>query len=821
MHIASYKEQISTMNKNAIAKTMVYSWLIALVVLSRAWAAPVVNIGIIYDGEWQRYQGSNEIIKKEILELTKNEFQVRFPADKSINGRWSYEEIKKGVDRLLADPQVNIVLALGTVASQEVSQRTHLTKPVIAPFVIDPLLQKLPRDGNKSGVKNLNYLYSPESFDHSLQVFHQVAQFSHLAILVNPLIKERLPTDKLLSGTLSQSLPVKKISLISVTPPVSSILNAIPKEVDAVMLTPLLELSESELTTLAQGLVARQIPSFSLVGRDEVDKGIMMSLMPPSDIYRMARRIALNVQRILLKEDAGQLETSFRQSEQLSINVATARAIEIWPSWSVLTEADLVHDEVTNPDQTLTLTQAIQRAVAYNLDLAASGKEVEVSRQDVRRAVANLLPQVEIAYQGQKIDRDRADASFGVQRDRETSGNITLTQPVFVESAWANLTIQERLRKAKELELEQTRLDITLDAAKNYLNVLRSKSSERIRKNNLKVTRSNLELANTRVVLGAAQSTEVYRWESEIANKQREVINAQSQTQQAFIALRRLLHIPQATILKIEETSLDDPVLIVMDKRLDRFLDNPWMIEIFDSFMVEEGLTSTPELKRWHEVIAAQERSMASAQRAFYVPEVTFQGTANKKLSQSDANLPNFPGANFDTLDKEEWSLGFSVKLPIDISGSKLAEYRKSNQELQKLKLQYESAREQVEERIRIFLYKANASYAAIQLAQKSAIAARKNLQSVADSYSKGSSSILNLLDAQDTAFAADENAANAVYDFLIDLMEVQRAIGKFDFFASKEDREQWFKRLEAYFAKQRQQKRKAHASYQVKKDTK
>ena len=61
---------------------------------------------------------------------------------------------------------------------------------------------------------------------------------------------------------------------------------------------------------------------------------------------------------------------------------------------------------------------------------------------------------------------------------------------------------------------------------------------------------------------------------------------------------------------------------------------------------------------------------------------------------------------------------------------------------------------------------------------------------------------IIKLLDSQDAALAANEAASNAVYDFLIDLMNVQRAIGKFDYFVYAEERIGWFQRLQSFFAK-------------------
>ena len=86
-------------------------------------------------------------------------------------------------------------------------------------------------------------------------------------------------------------------------------------------------------------------------------------------------------------------------------------------------------------------------------------------------------------------------------------------------------------------------------------------------------------------------------------------------------------------------------------------------------------------------------------------------------------------------------------------------------------------------------------------LAEGSAEAARRNLELVSDSYERGVVSIVDLLDAQNAALVSDQVAANAVFDFLIDLMEVQRSAVNFDFFLSAADRAAWFQRLERAFA--------------------
>ncbi len=117
------------------------------------------------------------------------------------------------------------------------------------------------------------------------------------------------------------------------------------------------------------------------------------------------------------------------------------------------------------------------------------------------------------------------------------------------------------------------------------------------------------------------------------------------------------------------------------------------------------------------------------------------------------------------------------------------------------LRLDRESLAQQIEERIRVALFAASSTFAAIGLSAEAAAAAERNLELVTDSYSRGTVSIIDLLDAQNQALVAKEFAVNAVFDFLIDLMEVERATSTFDFFASEEGRSAWLNRLAEYYA--------------------
>ena len=69
-------------------------------------------------------------------------------------------------------------------------------------------------------------------------------------------------------------------------------------------------------------------------------------------------------------------------------------------------------------------------------------------------------------------------------------------------------------------------LDVTLETASAYIDVLRAKTQERIARENLRLTHENLERARIRTQVGVASLAEVYRWEAQLAADRQTVIFA-------------------------------------------------------------------------------------------------------------------------------------------------------------------------------------------------------------------------------------------------------------------------------------------------------
>ena len=273
-----------------------------------------------------------------------------------------------------------------------------------------------------------------------------------------------------------------------------------------------------------------RLPSFSMLGRDDVEAGLLASIAPQYLLRRIGRRIALNTQRIILGEDPSTFKVAFPLGEKLTINMATGRAIGFYPSWSALTEADLLNERVEEVQRRYTLESAVRGAIESNLELAAINRNVAAGEQLVKEARSVLLPQVDLDARGEVIDEDRAQARAGFQPERSLSGAVTATQLIYDEDSWSNYSVEKNLQTSREEERDTLELDVIRDTAVAYFNVLRAKTLERVERSNLELTRANLERARVRVSTGVANRSEEFRWTSEIAGNRAEVLFAQART---------------------------------------------------------------------------------------------------------------------------------------------------------------------------------------------------------------------------------------------------------------------------------------------------
>jgi hypothetical protein len=118
---------------------------------------PRVTIGMVVDGPGRRPGQSTELIEQEIASLLDGQYTVRFPEEKRLDGAWAASRVRSALDQLLADPEVDVVIAVGALSSLEAGGRGPLPKPVLATAILFPEIFDIPYQERSRRVFGLGF----------------------------------------------------------------------------------------------------------------------------------------------------------------------------------------------------------------------------------------------------------------------------------------------------------------------------------------------------------------------------------------------------------------------------------------------------------------------------------------------------------------------------------------------------------------------------------------------------------------------------------------------------------------------------------------
>ncbi len=751
-------------------------------------------MGVVMDGPSQRQVLPLSLIEREVATLMGREFNVRFPVSKIRDGGWTIEGIEAAVREQLTDGEVDIVIANGLLAAHEIMRIEHLPKPVIATIVADPVLQNLPNVDGRSARKNLVYLSDDHTVGSDLDLFHSMVKFKHLAILIDRLFIETLPQLAQTTAAAQKRLNIE-ISLVPIETSPTDALEALPSAADAVYVPPLPRFDESSMRELASGLIERRLPSFSLLGLDTLELGLLMTGVGRNvELTRAARRVALNLQSILLGTNASQLKVGLLQPQKLAINMRTARAIGYSPRWKELDAAILLNEKPDHDTTQYTFVEAVARSVESNLSLQIDSIDRAIADDQVRAARSALLPQLSANMGATTIDSDRANPAFAAERESEFG--IEASQVIYSERFHSGLDIAKLLRDAEDHAFQTRVLDIIEATATAYLTVLQANAQESVRESNVSVTEQNLELATTRRQIGQAGRSDVLRWESQLASDRQSLYAARADADQAMTELKRILNLELSDRLGVSDAGISTLIAMLDSERFQRFFDNPQKFSIFRRYQVERALKNSPELKEIESQIAGGERNLLAAKRAYYVPDVSLVGQANTNLHRGGSGS-SLRGTG---LDDEQWSIGVQATLPLFEGGARRADTDVARHQLSQLTLSRADIQLAIEARAIAALQKTGGTYPAMRLSRKASASARANLTLVTEAYSVGTMSVTDLIDAQNAALSAELSAAQARYAFMRDFVAVLRAVADFDLLLEVDAADAWYTEVDQYF---------------------
>ncbi|MDD3148144.1 MAG: TolC family protein, partial [Candidatus Riflebacteria bacterium] len=728
--------------------------------------------------------------------------EVQFEPELVKHGSWKIVNIQNSLDSLLKNTDVDAILAVGPLASQLASTRGSYARPVIAAHVINASMQGLKKEDGTSGVDNLAFIDLGIDLGRHIERFQEIKDFKTLHLVIHPCLIEGIP---LLAEHLENQARERGVKLFVV--PATSNLSEVASHLvaaEAVYLAPAMDITSEQQRQLIGKINALKLPSMAMIGRAPVESGVLCSIAMEIDTQKLARRIALNFQRLLMGDNPSIFQVDFSHSERLTINMQTAREIGVFPTWEQMTDAVLINEEPDNVERKLSISEVIETALLRNLQLIAKKQELAAGEQAVNRARSNLRPKLSAFGRQTVLDKDRAE-SIMTSGEYTTQLGADLLFVLYSEQARAGIDIQKLFQNARREEERALMLDVIRDAAIAYLNVLKTRTLQNIQRDNLEVTRANLEIARFREQVGTSGPAEVYRWEIQMAGARQAVIDASAMRKKAEMAMNQILNAGQEEDFTTTDCDIFSQVFFLDHTRVAPYIDNQMGYKVFRDFLVADTYAFSPEIQQIGRGIEAMERSHRSARSRFNHPVVALQGNFSRTLRETGIGdvKPAMPApfnSVFSYPDKNDWHVALNISLPLFEGGDRKAAVKEAEATIKKLEAERGFLMQRLELNTRASLEDARASFSSIGLAQTRAGYAEKTLSLVQSAYSRGAVNILDLIDAQNAFLVAKEASTNAVFSFLSDFVKVCRAVGTFDFILNPESNDHWYDRLEAFY---------------------
>jgi outer membrane protein TolC len=449
--------------------------------------------------------------------------------------------------------------------------------------------------------------------------------------------------------------------------------------------------------------------------------------------------------------------------------------------------------------KTYNVVSVVEQALGKNLSLLSSHKNIEISKQNVKTAKSNYLPSITSSVSGTYVDPDLAEISNGQSPEYSTSGNITLQQTLFSPAANANITIQKNLEKAQEESYNTDELNTVLNASTVYFNALILKANLEIRMRNLDLTKKNLQIAEENFEAGQSGKSDVLRFRSELAQNTQQMVEAINQLEQGFININQMLNNPVEMRVDVEDAVLDQGIYENYNyEQLTELLDSPSTREPFISFLVEEAKKNAPELKSLDYNLKATERSIKLSGSNRFLPTVALQGQYNRTFSRDGkgSTIPlGIPGALLD----DNYNVAINVSLPLFNRNQNNID--KQTAIIQKDQIDYnrQNSELNIAANVRSGILDLVNQVSNIELSKVSEQTAKESLDLSQSSYQEGAINFVQLIDAQNNYLNAQLSKANAVYNFLISAIQLERNIGYYFLLHSKEENEKFTERFQEY----------------------
>lgn len=734
------------------------------------------NIGILLDVNSPELDGFLEKLKTEIIAVVGEDAHINFNNNNVLINNYNLQKATANYNALITQ-NVDIILVTGVINKQVIDAQNTYVKPIILFGVYDKDKFKFENGQLTSNIPNFTPILIYQKPEEDLKTLKQLTDFKKVGIVVEKHVLENISLNKLYDSI------VEELGVSYTFIPfdnVQDIVNQLTADIDAVYFAGGFLLSVDDIKEISEVLIEKKLPSITVTTTSDVVNGLMATYQSHDNVSQFFRRIALSVEAVVAGENLANVPIYLSENKKLTLNINTAKRIGVPLKFSLISSTNIVGNIVDVPSvKQYSLLDVMQIALQNNLNLKSSEQNTLLAAQDVKVAKSDFMPLIIASASGNYIDPELAKVAKGQNPEYSTSGSIGLNQTLFSEPAIANISIQKSLEKAELAWYDSEQLNAVYNASTAYFDCLILKANLQIQSKNLEVTKKNLQVAQQNYEAGQSGKSDVLRFQSEFAQNTQSLVEALSQLKKAYNALNKQLNNPIDMEISVKDAEINDGVFEDYDyKVINNFLDDPTLRTPFLNFLYEEALRNTPDLKALAYNLEATERSIKLYGLGRIAPKLSLRGQYNYEFSRSGYGT-EYP-IGFTQPPQGYYNVGLHLSIPIVDQNLKNINKQTATIQKDQLTINLEDTKLNLEKSLNDAVLNLMDQISNIELSDLSQRTAKESLELTQTSYESGAVNIVQLLDAQNNYLNAEQNKINAIYNYLLGTITIQRLIGDF-----------------------------------------
>ncbi len=402
----------------------------------------------------------------------------------------------------------------------------------------------------------------------------------------------------------------------------------------------------------------------------------------------------------------------------------------------------------------LTLLDAIDRGLKYNLGIILSNQGNESARAARIRALSELLPHIN-ARVGESVQQVNL-AAYGIPLGPGTPSIVgpfaifdargLLTENLSFRSLYEKRAADQNLNAAK-FSYQNTRDLVVLVTGASYLQALADASRVDSVKAQVDTAQALYDQAQNLKSAGMTAGIDVLRAQVELQAQQQRLLVAQNDYDKQMLSLARVIGLPMGQDFKLaDKIPLAAPVPITFEEAMKRAFDK------------------RSDYKQAQAQLSAAELSKKAAQ-AERLPSLGVNGDYGI--------LGKTPGNSHGT-----FTAAAGVSIPI-FQGRKIeADVIQADTVLQQRQAELDDLRQRIEFEVRTAFLDVNAATKQLEVATSALDVARQQVTQARDRFSAGVTNTVEVVQAQEQQATAEENYINSLYAHNVAKLNLARALG-------------------------------------------